>query len=116
LLRRPPVLAVGHKIRFEGQVRGVLEITAQAAVVEDAEAEHRVVALIDLFEAADFEVLFQPERMPLPTVGLLEAFPPEVVKQALWWEGHILEVIHGLAPDAEPGSRPRHGSGPRQPS
>ncbi|MGY5082341.1 Mu transposase C-terminal domain-containing protein [Streptomyces nigrescens] len=112
LLRRPPVLAVGHKIRFEGQVRGVLEITAQAAVMEDAEAEHRVVALIDLFEAADFEVLFQPERMPLPTVGLLEAFPPEVVKQALWWEGHILEVIHGLAPDAEPGSRPRPGYGP----
>ncbi|MFJ1550049.1 integrase [Streptomyces sp. NPDC088246] len=112
LLRRPPVLAVGHKIRFESQARRVLEVTARAAVVEDAEAEHRVVALIDLFEAADFEVLFQPERMPLPTVGLLEAFPPEVVKQALWWEGHILEVIRGLAPDAEPGSRPRPGYGP----
>ncbi|MFD5433504.1 hypothetical protein ACFWJ4_15300 [Kitasatospora sp. NPDC127067] len=51
--------------------------------MEDADAGHRVVALIDLFEAADFEVLFQPERMPLPQVGLLEAFPPEAVKQAL---------------------------------
>ncbi|MFH8376663.1 Mu transposase C-terminal domain-containing protein [Streptomyces cyaneofuscatus] len=112
LLKRPPVLAVGHKIRFEGQVRGVLEVTPQAVVMEDAEAEHRVVALIDLFEAADFEVLFQPERMPLPTVGLLEAFPPEAVKQALWWEGHILEVMHGLATDAESGSRPRPGYGP----
>ncbi|WP_199922732.1 hypothetical protein [Streptomyces sp. NRRL S-87] len=39
-------------------------------------------ALINLFEATDFEVLFQPERMPLPQVGLLEAFPPEAVKQA----------------------------------
>ncbi|MEU3228455.1 Mu transposase C-terminal domain-containing protein [Streptomyces sp. NPDC006976] len=111
-LKRPPTLSVGHKIRFEGQVRGVLEVTAQAAVVEDAEAPYRVVALLDLFEAADFEVLFQPERMPLPKVGLLEAFPPEAVKQALWWEGHILEVIHGIAPDAEPGMQPRPGYGP----
>ncbi|MFD3997782.1 Mu transposase C-terminal domain-containing protein [Streptomyces sp. NPDC058548] len=111
-LRRPPTLAVGHKVRFEGQVRGVLEITPQAVVVEDEEAPHRVVALIDLFEAADFEVLFQAERMPLPAVGLLEAFPPEVVKRAMWWEGHILEVMTGLAPDAEPGSQPRPGYGP----
>lgn len=111
-LRRPPALAVGHRVRFEDQVRGVLEVTAHAVVLEDTEAPHRVVALIDLFEAADFDVLFQPERMPLPAVGLLEAFPPEVVKHALWWEGHILEVVHGLAPDAEPGSQPRPGYGP----
>ncbi|MFI5705310.1 integrase [Streptomyces xanthochromogenes] len=111
-LKRPPTLAAGHKIRFEGQVRGVLEVTAQAAVVEDAEAPHRVVALLDLFEAADFEVLFQPERMPLPPVGLLEAFPPEAVKQALWWEGHILEVLHGIAPGGAPATEPRPGYGP----
>ncbi len=111
-LKRPPGLAVGQRIRFDGQVRGVLEVTAQAVVVEDAEAPHRVVALIELFEAGDFEVLFQPERMPLPAVGLLEAFPPEAVKQALWWEGHILEVLHGIAPDAAPGSQPRPGYGP----
>jgi putative transposase len=111
-LKRPPTLAVGHRIRFEGQARGVLEVTAQAVVLEEAESPHRVVALIDLFEAADFEVLFEPERMPLPAVGLLEAFPPEMVKQALWWEGHILEVLHGIAPDAEPGSEPRPGYGP----
>jgi hypothetical protein len=99
-------------VRFEGQVRGVLEVTAQAAVLEDAEAPHRVVALIGLFEAADFEVLFQPKRMPLPSSGLLEAFPPEAIKQALWWERHILEVLHGLPPDAEPDTAPRPGYGP----
>ncbi|MFD0566111.1 hypothetical protein ACFQ2M_32265 [Kitasatospora saccharophila] len=68
--------------------------------------------MIDLFEAPDFEVLFQPERMPLPAVGLLDAFPPETVKQALWWEAHILEVLHGIAPDAGPGAQPRPGYGP----
>lgn len=111
-LKRPPSLGVGQRIRFDNQVRGVLEVTAQATVLEDAEAPHRVVALIDLFEAPDFEILFQPERMPLPPVGLLETFPPEAVKQALWWEKHILEVLHGIAPDAEPGTAPRSGYEP----
>ncbi|MFJ5104935.1 Mu transposase C-terminal domain-containing protein [Streptomyces sp. NPDC088554] len=111
-LTRPPGLAVGQRIRFDGQVRGVLEITAQVVMLEDEESSHRVVALIDLFEAADFEVLFQSERRPLPAVGLLDGFPPEAVTLALWWEGHILEVLHGLAPDAEPGAEPRPGYGP----
>ena len=111
-LKRPPALAVGQRVRFEGQVRGVLEVTAQAAVLEDAETPHRVVALIDLFETADFEILFQPERMPLPPSGLLETFDPEVMKRALWWEEHILEVLHGLPPGAEPGTTPRPGYGP----
>ncbi|MEV7718122.1 hypothetical protein [Streptomyces sp. NPDC088184] len=43
-------------------------------------------ALIDLFETADFEVLFQPERMSLLPSGLLETFAPEVMKRALWRE------------------------------
>ncbi|WP_018571182.1 Mu transposase C-terminal domain-containing protein [Streptomyces sp. PsTaAH-124] len=111
-LKRPPALAVGQRVRFEGQVRGVLEVTAQAAVLEDTETPHRVVALIDLFETADFEILFQPERMPLPPAGLLETFAPEVMKRALWWEEHILEVLHGLPPSVEPGTPPRPGYGP----
>ncbi|WP_234367350.1 Mu transposase C-terminal domain-containing protein [Streptomyces pluripotens] len=111
-LKRPPALAVGQRVRFEGQVRGVLEVTAQAAVLEDAETPHRVVALIGLFETADFEILFQPERMPLPQSGLLETFAPDVMKRALWWEEHILEVLHGLPPGVEPGTPPRPGYGP----
>ncbi|MFJ4014405.1 hypothetical protein [Streptomyces sp. NPDC090026] len=71
-----------------------------------------MVALIDLLKAADFEVLVQPERTPPPQAGLLEAFPPEAVKQALRREGHILEVLHGVAPDAEPGTQSRPGYGP----
>ncbi|MGW1288630.1 Mu transposase C-terminal domain-containing protein [Streptomyces sp. NPDC002586] len=111
-LKRPPALAVGQRVRFEGQVRGVLEVTAQAAVLEDTESPHRVVALIGLFETADFEILFQPERMPLPPSGLLETFAPDVMKRALWWEEHILEVLHGLPPGVEPGTPPRPGYGP----
>ncbi|MET8631037.1 Mu transposase C-terminal domain-containing protein [Kitasatospora sp. NPDC004669] len=108
-LTRPPALAVGERVRFKGQVRAVFAVTPQVAVLEDAEQPHLVVALIDLFEAVDFEVLYRPERMPLPASVLLETFPEGAVKRALWWEGHILEVLHGLAPNAEPGSAPRPG-------
>lgn len=87
-LRRPPALTVGESVRFDGQVRSVLEVTAQAAVLEDAKNPHRVVALIELFEAEDFEVLFRPERMPLPASSVLETLPAAAVQQALWWEGH----------------------------
>ncbi|BDH11815.1 Mu transposase C-terminal domain-containing protein [Streptomyces hygroscopicus] len=111
-LTRPPALVVGERVRFDGQVRGVLEVTAQAAVLEDAEDPHRVVALIELFEAEDFEVLFRPERMPLPASSVLEALPAAAVKQALWWESHILEVVHGLPPDVERGREPREEYGP----
>ncbi|WP_405852343.1 Mu transposase C-terminal domain-containing protein [Streptomyces sp. NBC_00090] len=111
-LTRPLALAVGERVRFDGQVRGVLEVTVQAAVLEDTEKPHRVVALIDLFEAEDFEVLFHPERMPVPASSILETLPPAAVEQALWWESHILEVVHGLPPDAEPGTKPREEYGP----
>jgi hypothetical protein len=111
-LKRPPALAVGDRIRFAGQVRGVLEVTAQAVVLEDTDEPHCVVALVELFQAEDFEVLFQPERMPLPASSLLETLPAETVRQAMWWEGHILEVLHGLPPDAAPGTEPRPEYGP----
>lgn len=43
----------------------------------------------------------------LPPHGLLDTLPAAVVEQARWWEGHILEVLHGWSPDAAPGSVPR---------
>ncbi|MFD0567831.1 Mu transposase C-terminal domain-containing protein [Kitasatospora saccharophila] len=53
-----------------------------------------------------------PVRMPLPAQSALETFPPEAIEKALWWEGHILEVLHGRRPEAEPDTLPRPGFGP----
>lgn len=64
-----------------------------------------------MFEADDFEVVDTPARMPLPAASLLETFPEPVVERALWWEGHILEVLHGLPPGADSGTLPRHEYG-----
>ncbi|MGW7027054.1 Mu transposase C-terminal domain-containing protein [Streptomyces xanthophaeus] len=45
------------------------------------------------------------KRVP-PTARIAE-FPETAAEQAHWWEGHILEVLHGLPPDAPTGAEPR---------
>lgn len=106
-LKRPPRVAVGDRVRFAGQIRAVLAVSAVAVTLADEENPHRVVPLLELFAADDFEVVGTPMRMPLPPASLLETFPETVMEKALWWEGHILEVLHGLPPGAEPGTTPR---------
>jgi hypothetical protein len=44
---------------------------------------------------------------PLPSASQLDGLPDAAVAEALWWERHIVEVIRGLPPDAEPGAVPR---------
>ncbi|MGW4684838.1 Mu transposase C-terminal domain-containing protein [Streptomyces sp. NPDC004244] len=111
-LKRPPRVVVGDRIRFAGQLRGVLAVSAVTLTLTDEEEPHRVVPLLELFEADDFEVVGTPMRMPLPPASLLEIFPEAVMAKALWWEGHVLEVLHGLPPGAKPGSTPRPEYGP----
>ncbi|GGM12304.1 hypothetical protein GCM10010129_65400 [Streptomyces fumigatiscleroticus] len=50
----------------------------------------------------------------VPPTARLAEFPETAAEQALWWEGHILEVLHGLPPGAsgEAGARPEFD--PRQ--
>lgn len=51
-------------------------------------------------------------RVP-PTARIAE-FPKKAADQARWWEGHILEVLHGIPPDAPHGAVPRPEFDPRQ--
>lgn len=52
-------------------------------------------------------------RVP-PTARIAE-FPNRAAHQARWWESHILEVLHGLPPDAPQGTltSPSPACGPR---
>ncbi|AUY53604.1 Mu transposase C-terminal domain-containing protein [Streptomyces sp. CB01881] len=111
-LSRPVRVVVGDRVRFDGQLRGVLAVSALAVTLTDGERPHRVVPLLELFEAEGFEVVASPTRMPLPPVSLLETLPKPVLEKALWWEGHVLEVLHGLPPGARPDAAPRPGYGP----
>ncbi|WP_329024368.1 Mu transposase C-terminal domain-containing protein [Streptomyces sp. NBC_00690] len=51
-------------------------------------------------------------RVP-PTARLAE-FPETAAERACWWEWHILEVLHGLAPDAVEGAVPRPQFDPKR--
>lgn len=106
-LSRPAAIAVGDRVRFAGQVRAVLAVSAQAVTLSDEDGSPREVPLAMLLGDESFEVLSSPVRMPLPPVSLLEALPEHAREKALWWEGHILEVLHGIDPAADEDARPR---------
>lgn len=106
-LSRPAAIGVGERVRFAGQVRAVLAVSARAVTLTDEDGSPLEVPLAMLLGNEDFELLSSSLRMPLPPVSLLEALPEHAREKALWWEGHILEVLHGLGPDASAGTRPR---------
>ncbi|MFF7459679.1 Mu transposase C-terminal domain-containing protein [Kitasatospora sp. NPDC008115] len=111
-LQRPAGIAVGAWVRFAGEVRAVVGVSAGAVLLTDAGGGPRSVSVAELTGGADFAVIDVPVRMPLPAQSLLETFPPGAVERALWWEGHILEVLHGRRPEADPDAPPREGFGP----
>lgn len=106
-LSRPAAIRVGDRVRFAGQVRAVLAVSARAVTLAEGEASPREVPLAVLLGDESFEVLSSPVRMPLPPVSLLEALPEHAREKALWWEGHILEVLHGVDPNADEDAGPR---------
>ncbi|MFF7889386.1 Mu transposase C-terminal domain-containing protein [Streptomyces sp. NPDC020794] len=106
-LKRPDGLAVGERVRFDGQVRLVLAVSGRSVTLSNMGGTPRAVPPAVLFVDDDFEVVDNSGRMPLPPISLLETLPEAALEKALWWEGHILEVLHGLPPDADAGSEPK---------
>ncbi|MFE6174520.1 hypothetical protein [Streptomyces sp. NPDC056464] len=107
---RPASVRAGAWVRFAGQVRTVLAVCDESVRVTDQGGSPREVRLEILLGDADFDVLGNGGRMPLPHESLLEEIPEQARERALWWEVHILEVLHGFAPgaDAEAGPRPEY--------
>ncbi|MFJ7281040.1 Mu transposase C-terminal domain-containing protein [Kitasatospora sp. NPDC098663] len=111
-MQQPARLVVGAWVRFAGQVRAIVSVTAKSATLSDAGGGRVDVPIGELTDAPDFAVVDLPVRTPLPAQSRLETFPPEAIEKALWWEGHILEVLHGRLPEANPDAPPRPGYGP----
>lgn len=106
-LTRPDGLAVGERVRFDGQVRLVLAVSGRSVTLSDMGGTPRAIPPALLFADGDFAVVDSSGRMPLPPVSLLEALPQAALEKALWWEGHVLEVLRGLPPDAAVGTEPK---------
>jgi putative transposase len=111
-LARPASLAVGERVRFDGQIRMVLAVSGRSITLSEIGGEPRAVPPALLFADDDFTVVDSSGRMPLPPLSLLETLPQPVLEKALWWEGHILEVLHGLPPDAPRNADPKPEYGP----
>jgi hypothetical protein len=106
-LARPAGLAVGERVRFDGQIRLVLALSGLSVTVSDMSGKPRFVPPSVLFADGDFEIVEGSGRTPLPPVSLLETLPQPVLEKALWWEGHVLEVLTGLPPEAPEGTEPK---------
>ena len=65
------------------------------------------VTLAELTADPDFERADVRDHGPVPPVSPLEGLPEAAAAEALWWERHIVEVLRGLPPDAQPGAVPR---------
>ncbi|WP_316959746.1 DDE-type integrase/transposase/recombinase [Streptomyces sp. TRM68367] len=50
----------------------------------------------------------------VPPTSRIAEFPEAAADQARWWERHILEVLHGLPPDAPEGTKPRPEFDPKR--
>ncbi|MFF3771103.1 Mu transposase C-terminal domain-containing protein [Streptomyces sp. NPDC002232] len=50
----------------------------------------------------------------VPQTSRIAEFPEAAAEQARWWERHILEVLHGLPPDAPEETKPRPEFDPEQ--
>jgi len=97
---RPSVLGVGDRVRSGGVVRTVIGLSGTLVRLADVAGDITEVTLPVLQADADFALVDTWLRRPLPPLGVLDRLPEPVVQQALWWERHVLEVLHGLPPDA----------------
>jgi hypothetical protein len=106
--RRPGVLRPGDRVRFDKTVHTVVGLSGTLVLLADEAANTTDVRLADLLAKRDFEMVSQQTRgSALASVALLQRLPQEAADEVMWWERHLIEVIHGLPPDAPPQARPR---------
>jgi hypothetical protein len=102
--RRPGTLKIGDRVRFEGVTHTVVGLSGTVVRLVDERGRTAAVALAFLLTAEGFEVVGARGGPVLGEVGVLDRLPELVRQAALWWERHLLEVIHGVAPDAPAGA------------
>ncbi|WP_433727226.1 hypothetical protein ACQP0C_35495 [Nocardia sp. CA-129566] len=103
---RPPDLRPGNRIRLGEAHYAVSGVSAATVWLVDEDGEESSVERAALFADPGFGMA-DSTRAPLPAQALLDGFSPEVADQARWWEQHLVEVLSGVPPRADPGVTPR---------
>jgi hypothetical protein len=106
------VLRVGDRVRFDGLAQTVVGLSGTLVRLADEQGRTSVVHLPHLLAADGFEHLGERVAAPALPPGLLHAVPQEAIEEAQWWEQHIVEVVTGKPPNADPSARPRLGYDP----
>jgi hypothetical protein len=113
MTRRPGVLRLGDRVRFDGCAQTVVGVSGTLVLLADEQATTMAIRLAELLVKADFEVNGATGcAAVLASAEVLARLPQEVVDEALWWERQVQEVIHGLPPDAPAGAVARAGFDP----
>lgn len=111
--RRLPRLRPGDRVRAAGIVRTVVGWSGTLVLLTDEAGQTEGIRLAHLLSEVDFAVLGQHSvAAAVGSAAVLDRLPDDVAEQALWWERQVLEVIHGLAPDAPAGAVARPGFDP----
>jgi hypothetical protein len=99
-------LGIGDRIRVDDVPHVVIGVSGTLVRLADEAGQVQTVTMVGLLTDARFELAGAgARRVPAVEVGL-EGLPPAAAEEARWWERHIIEVLHGLPPDAPPGTRP----------
>jgi hypothetical protein len=101
---RPGGLRIGDRVRFQARVHTVVGLSGTLVRLADEQGSPCALHLPHLLTSQGFEILEQRSATRVPQAGRLERLPEAVVEQAVWWEGHIVEVLTGRAADAPVGT------------
>ncbi len=106
--KRPGVLKVGDRVRFDGGVQTVVGLTGTLVRLAEQDGQATVVQLAHLLASEGFEIVGgSGQKRPPMSGSALAGLRKDAAEDALRWERHIVEVLTGADPDAEPGSEPR---------
>jgi hypothetical protein len=106
-LVRPGELGIGDRVRLGGRDLTVIGISGTVVRLADAAGQVATVSVSGRLAAEDFIVLDARPRPGMPVVSVLDGLPEGVVREARWWQLHIVEVLRGVPPDAGDGTVPR---------
>ncbi|MEV0898293.1 Mu transposase C-terminal domain-containing protein [Actinoplanes sp. NPDC049802] len=102
LIERPSVLRINDRVVFAGTTHTVVAISGATIRLLSSAGATTVIALPYLLAAEDFELVGAGPAPKVDSHGLLQAMPAEVVAAAREWEQHLIELMTGVKPGAEP--------------
>lgn len=108
--RARPVLSLGDWVSYDGGEHQVVALAGTSVRLRSANGDESAVLLAHLLGSAGFAVIDGEPLPEMTPLGLLDGLPTEARRAAEEWERHVLEVVTGLPPGAEPGtaSRPEY--------